>query len=209
MERAARPATCLCPCSPPTQRAQRLVQNVELLAASRGNLPNTVAIAVKTSGGADLVVSMLKPEPVVIPFGDGDVATDGRFAAIVSRDGQAWRACLAEGSQLKGAGVNLRLPISRLHGEIVGVGGARGDSYFVVGGRLPENLALAGQTFFAIDHDSRRAYPIVAIEAAEGGLRVFTKRGGRGFEARPARRWELPLTAEALCGRNEDAKPGS
>ena len=36
----------------------------------------------------------------------------------------------------------------------------------------------------------------VAIEEAEGRTRVLTKRDGRGFEARPAQRWELPVTLE-------------
>ena len=60
----------------------------------------------------------------------------------------------------------------------------------------PSTPNLVGQTFFAIDDGFRRAYPIVAIEEVEGRLQMFTKRDGRGFEARPARRWELPVTVE-------------
>ena len=48
----------------------------------------------------------------------------------------------------------------------------------------------------AIDDGFRRAYPILAVDEADGRVRVFTKRHGRGFEARPAKRWELPVTAE-------------
>ncbi len=64
---------------------------------------------------------------------------------------------------------------------------------------LPEGSDLTGHTFFAIDGGFRRAYPIVAIEEVEGQLRVFTKRDGHGFEARPAKRWELPVTVEQEC----------
>jgi hypothetical protein len=97
--------------------------------------------------------------------------------------------------------VKLDLPVATFKGDIFEVGGDQGQSYFVVNGNLPEDSKLVEQTFFAIDGGFRRAYPIVAIEEVEGRLRVFTKRDGRGFEARPAQRWELPVTVEQACGR--------
>jgi hypothetical protein len=116
--------------------------------------------------------------------------------AIVSRGGKAWRGCLIEGSRLEAARAKLVLPAATHRGKIAEAASEHGDSWFVVEGDLPDDPQLAGQTFFTIESGFRRAYPIVAIEKAEGRLRVFTKRGGRGFEARPAGRWELPATGE-------------
>ena len=138
---------------------------------------------------------MLEPKRVTVPLDGGYVATDGRLTAIVSRGGKASRACLVEGSHLEAAGVKLDLPVAAYRGDVVDVGSARGSSHFVVEGNLPNDPDLAGQTFFAIDGDLRRAYPILAVEEVEGRFRVLTKRDGRGFEARPAERWELPVTA--------------
>ncbi len=174
---------------------KRLVESVRLLPIRGGDAPNAVAVAVETTEGTDLVVSMLDPKRIIVPFGGG-VTTDARLTAIVTKGGKSSRACLAEGSQLETAGVKLDLPVATFKGNIADVGSGQGSSYFVVEDNLPNDPDLVGHTFFAIDGGFRRAYPITAIEEVEGRLRVFTKRGGRGFEARPAQRWELPLTAE-------------
>jgi len=174
---------------------KRLVESVRLLPIRGGDSPDAIALAVDTTEGTDLVVSLLEPKRVVVPFDGGDLTTDGRLTAIVSHAGKPSRACLAEGSHLAAPGVKLDLPVAAYRGNVVDVASAPGSSYFVVEGNLPNDTDLAGQTFFAIDGDTRRAYPIAAVEKAEGQLRVFTKRNGRGFEARPAERWELPVTA--------------
>ena len=141
------------------------------------------------------MVSMHSRERIAIPFDGAEVTTDGRITAILSTGGKTSSACLVEGTRMTGGGVRLSLPAAVLKGGIAGVGGERGVSYFVLEGNLPGREGLVGQTFFAIDDESRRAYPIVAVEEAGGRVRVFTKRDGRGFEARPAKRWELPATA--------------
>ena len=139
--------------------------------------------------------------PLHVAFGSDGVTTDGRLTAIVSQGDSASRVCLLEGTQLEASGVELDLPVACFRGDILDVGSDRGHSYFVVEADLPEGSELTGHTFFAIDGGFCRAYPIVAIEEVEGRLRVFTKRDGRGFEARPAQRWELPVTAEQARGR--------
>jgi hypothetical protein len=175
---------------------QRLAKGVRLVPLREADHPNAVAVEIETAEGTDVVVSMLEPKPITVPFSGGSADTDGRFAAIVSRGGKPWRACLVGGSRLKAAGVTLDQPVGTLRGKIVNAHSANGNSYFVVEGDLPHASELAGQTFFAVDDGFRRAYPLVAVEEVEGRLRVYTKRDGRGFEARPAQRWELPLMAE-------------
>ncbi|HUT90495.1 MAG TPA: heparinase II/III family protein [Thermoguttaceae bacterium] len=174
---------------------KRLVESVRRLPIPGSDAPNAIAVAVETTEGTDLVVSLLEPKRVTVPFDGGDLATDGRLTAIVSQGGKPARACLVEGSHLAAPGVKLDLPVAAYRGNVVDVASAPGSSYFVVEGDLPNGPDLAGQTFFAIDGDTRRAYPIAAVEKVDGRLRLFTKRDGRGFEARPAERWELPVTA--------------
>jgi hypothetical protein len=179
---------------------RRLVQGVRLLPIPAGGPPNAVAVAVTTSEGTDLVVSMLASKPIAIPFDGAEVTTDGRLTAILSTGGKASWACLVEGSRMTAPGVQLSLPAAVLKGDIVGVGSERGISYFVVEGNLPKGGRLAGHTFFAIDDKSRRAYPIAGVQEVDGRVRVFAKRDGRGFEARAAKRWELPVTAVKEVG---------
>jgi hypothetical protein len=131
-----------------------------------------------------------------VAFGDDDLTTDGRLIAIVSRGDTSSRVCMLEGSRLEASGVKIDLPVARFQGDILDVGGDQGQSYFVVDGNLPQDPNLVGHTVFTIDGGFRRASPIVAIEEVEGQMRVFTKRDGRGFEARTAQRWELPVTVE-------------
>ena len=175
---------------------QRLVESLQSLPVRAGDAPNAVAVAVKTADGTDLVISQLEPGTVQVDLDGGDVTTDGRLTAIVSQGDSPSRVCLLEGSRLEAGKVKLDLPAASFGGDILDVGSDRGQSYFVVEGNLPKSPNLVGHTFFAIDDDFRRAYPIVAIEEVEGHTRVFTKRDGRGFEARPAERWELPVTVE-------------
>jgi hypothetical protein len=175
---------------------KRLVEGVELLPVRGDNSSNAVAASVKTADGADLVLSMLDPQLVSVAFGKTAVTANGRLTAIVSRRGGASRACMVEGCRFETAGVKLDLPAATSRGKILGVGGERGVSYFVADGDLPNDPNLAGRAFFTIRDGFRRAYPIVAIEQAEGRTRVFTKRDGRGFEARPAQTWELPTTVD-------------
>jgi hypothetical protein len=173
----------------------RLVESTRLL-AFRGDAPDAVALEIKTTEGKDLVVSRLELSPLHVAFGGDGVTTNGRLTAIVSQNGSPSRVCLLEGSRLEASGVKIDLPVATFQGDILEVGGDLGQSYFVVNGNLPRDAKLVEQTFFAIGVGFRRAYPIVAIEEVEGQLQVFTKCDGRGFEARPAQRWELPVTVE-------------
>jgi len=81
-------------------------------------------------------------------------------------------------------------------GTIRGTGSRGGTSYFDIEPGSFGGGDLAGLTFFPLQGISSRGYPIQAVTCAADGrtARVFVKRDHRGFEARPAERWEIPVT---------------
>jgi len=177
---------------------RRLVKTVRLLPIKGAPSLDAVAVEVETTDGKDLIVSRIgvNPNRVTASFEGGGVTTDGRIAAILAEGGKPSWATLVEGTRLEAAGISLRSPVAAFVGKIVAVGGVGDDSYFVVDADLPKDRRLHGQTFFAIDGGVRRAYPIIGVEEVEGRTRVLTKRDGRGFKARPAQSWEIPVTLE-------------
>jgi hypothetical protein len=91
-------------------------------------------------------------------------------------------------------GLDLTAPSAILSGSILSIGASNGNSYFDIDCEMSEIQTLEGQTLFAIDDDTRHGYAIRKIESIDAGCRVFTKCGHCGFEARSAKRWELPVT---------------
>lgn len=175
-------------------KSKRLVKGVRLLPIEGTSEPGAVAVEVTTAEGKDVIISMVEADPVTVPFDGGKVATDGRLAAVVSLGGKASWAYLLEGTKLEAPGVRLSSPVSSYQGKVLEVVGGREDSAFVVDADLPGDQQWAGQTLFAIEGGVRRAYPIVGVEKVEGQTRIYTKRGSRGFEARAAERWEIPVS---------------
>ncbi|MCY3023595.1 MAG: heparinase II/III family protein, partial [Planctomycetota bacterium] len=171
-------------------KGRGLVQSVRLTALPAGALADAVAVSVQTSRGTDVVVSMLNQARVTV----GEVATDGRVAAVLAADGKTTGLCLVGGRMLKAPGAELALPEAVRKGNVLAAVSERGASWFEVDGDLAVENGLAGQTLFVLDGAVRRAYPIRGIEKAGDKLRVYTRRDGQGFEARPARQWELPVT---------------
>jgi hypothetical protein len=88
----------------------------------------------------------------------------------------------------------VELPSAKIAGRILNRGNRPGCSWFAFKGTLPSPESLVGQTLFASEGPTRRAYPILAAERMDGNMRIYTKHEGRGFEARTADRWELPLS---------------
>ncbi len=173
---------------------QTLLKAIRVLPLPAGAPDDAVAIAVQTAHGVDIVISMLDPAAITVPTDVGDVSTDGRLAALLAEDGHPSSACLIGGTRLSAPGLGLTAPKAVLRGRILSSGSAAGHSYFDIDGELPEIQGLRGQTLFAIDDDARHGYLIREVEPAGGGRRVFTKCDHRGFEARPAKTWELPVT---------------
>jgi len=148
--------------------------------------------------GTDAVVSMVTRQLVSVSVQGRELATDGCLAAVLAKQGKPWAGCLVAGSKLESAGLHLESATPALSGKILDVGPSRRVLLLRPGSTAPELSMLTGQTIFAIQGKQRRAYPIVGVDVAEGRTRVFTKTAGRGFEARTADRYELPLTVSAL-----------
>ncbi|OGG54659.1 MAG: hypothetical protein A3F84_13850 [Candidatus Handelsmanbacteria bacterium RIFCSPLOWO2_12_FULL_64_10] len=174
---------------------QTLLKAIRVLPLPADAPEGAVAIAVRTAHGVDIVISTLDPAAITVPTDVGDVSTDGRLAAILTEDGPPSSACLIGGTSLSAPGLNLTAPNAVLSGRILSSGSGGGHSYFDIDCDRPEIQGLRGQTLFATDDGARHGYLIRAVEPADAGRRVFTKRDHRGFEARPAKTWELPVTA--------------
>ena len=124
-----------------------------------------------------------------------EIATDGRVAGVLcDSSGKPLWACLLEGTQLTAGELRLSLPAAASRGDIAEAHNEPGESYFELRGEWPD-YDTVGHTLFAIDEQSRRAYPIVDVERDAELIRVFTKCHGGGFDARPAQRHELPARA--------------
>jgi hypothetical protein len=174
---------------------QSLLEAIRVLPLPANAPDGAVAIAIQTAHGADIVISMLNPAAITVHTDIGDVSTDGRLTAILTADGRPSSACLVGGTGLSAPGLDLTVPNAILSGRILSAGSGNGHSYFDIECDMPDINALPGQTLFAIDGGTKHGYPILEIEPADAGCRVFTKRDHRGFEARPAEGWVLPVTA--------------
>jgi hypothetical protein len=181
------------------QSGQALVQEIDVLPLPADAPADAVAVSVRTAHGTDVVISALTPAPFTVVTNLGEVSTDGRLAAIVTEAGQPSAACLTGGAQLSAPGVELTAPAATLEGRILATGASHGSAWFDVDAEPGVLQALEGQTLFAIGTDgARHGYAIRAVEPTQAGCRVFTKRDQKGFEARQAERWDLPVTVYGL-----------
>lgn len=168
--------------------AQPLVRSVRQLALPDGAPVDAVALAVETTVGTDLVVSMLTPAPVRLATPAGELAADGRVAVVMADGAQSGSIALLGGTRLALAGRILTAPRPRAGGRVIETGSGGGDSWFVLEGEFPADAN--GQTLYVQDGETRRAFPIRAVRALDGRTRVYTKMGQTGFEARPGQTWE-------------------
>jgi hypothetical protein len=171
---------------------QTLLKSIHILPTDAPD--GTVAIAIQTAHGTDIVISQLNPTAITVPTDIGDISTDGQITAILNTDGTPSSACLMGGTSLSAPNLELTAPNAVLGGQILSTGSDNGHSYFNIDCDMPQIQALQGHTFFAIDDNTKHGYPILDIESTDVGCRVFTKRNHQGFEARTATQWELPVT---------------
>lgn len=174
-------------------KGRQLVRGVSLVPVPQGAPPGATVIAVQTVNGLDILVSMLAPRRQAIPTVLGVITTDARFAAVLTESSAISATALVGGTHLAAPGAELKVPAAFGGGKILGVGSVRGASYFDVTSGPFTSMAATGKTLFTHQGGTSRGYPIRGVEATPDGtgLRVFVKRDGRGFEARPADRWEL------------------
>lgn len=167
------------------------VQAVRLLPLPAGAPADAVAAEVQTTSGTDVLVSMPTPRTLVLDTALGRVTTDGRLAAVLGEAATPAGACLVGGTQLVAGATSLSTPTPLYGGKVLACESGRGESWYVLEGKLEGGAALTGQTLLIQDGETQRAYPIQAVETVGGQLRVYTKRGNAGFEARPAATWQL------------------
>jgi len=176
-------------------KGEALVHGVSRLALPDDAPPGTIALAIETSQGTDVVVSMVEPAPLTLTTWGGQLTTDGRLAVVLQDDGQVSSACLIAGTLLEAGEVRMTLPMPALSGSVVDAGSDAGSSWFVVNAKLPTDEALVGSVLFVSDATATRGYPIRGVEEVDGQTRVLTKLDNAGFEARSAETWEIPVTA--------------
>ncbi|MBI4626614.1 MAG: heparinase II/III family protein [Verrucomicrobia bacterium] len=169
--------------------AKPLAKSVRRLPLPTGAPADAVVLAMETALGTDIIVSMLTPAPLRIATPLGELACDGRVAAILGNRQQPRETALFGGTRLELAGVALSCPRATCGGKISDVGSAPGESWFVLEGGLPKDVN--GQTLFVQDGEMRRGYPIREVRVVDGRTRVYTKANQAGFEARPGQSWEL------------------
>ncbi len=172
-------------------KARPLVKAVRRLPLSQSAPSDAVAVEVETVAGTDVLVSMLTPAPVKLSTSAGELATDGRIAAVLMATGKPAAASLIGGTRLVLAEANLSCPHSNYCGKLVGVSGSQGESWFIVEGELPNPSSLVGQTVFVEDGMMRRAYPIRLVKPDGSRTRIYTKLGGVGFEAGAGKTWDF------------------
>lgn len=170
------------------------MRGVTRLELPDGAPEGAVALAVATSAGTDVIVSMLEPAPIAVQTPAGELATDARVAVVQTADGEAVAAWLVEGTRLQVGDCSLSLERAALDGNVTDTGGADGDSWFIVDAEPPADGSLVGSTLFVRDGEHTRGYPIRGVERADGDTRVLTKVDSRGFVARPAESWRIPLS---------------
>ena len=173
-----------------------LVQAVRTLPLPEGAPADAVAVEVQTTLGTDVVVSMLNPQPLTLATALGPVTTDGRLAAVLGEGNRPTAACLVGGSKLALAEATLSCPTALYSGKVLEHASGRGESHYVLEGKLESAAGLVGQTLLVQDGAHQRAYPIRAVEAAGEQTKLYTKRDGVGVEARPGTTWEfLPVAS--------------
>ncbi|MEN6303373.1 MAG: heparinase II/III family protein [Armatimonadia bacterium] len=177
-------------------KGQALVTGVRVLPLPAGAPRDAVAVEVQTTAGTDLVVSMLTPQPLSLTTALGPVLTDGRLAAVIGEAGKPTAAALVGGTRLSVAGTDVTCPAATYSGRILENASGRGESHYMLEGKLEAGPGLIGQTLFVHDGDIQRAYPIGGLETANDQTKVYTKRDNVGFEARPGATWQVfPVAA--------------
>jgi hypothetical protein len=175
--------------------ARPLVKAVHRLPLPTGAPSDAVAVEIETVAGTDVLVSMLTPTPVKLSTSAGELATDGRIAAVLMAAGKPVAASLIGGTRLALADANVSCPQSDYRGKLVGVAGSHGESWLTVEGELPSPSSLTGHTIFIEDGGLRRAYPIHLVKPNGSRTQIYTKLDGVGFEACTGDTWEFIPTA--------------
>ena len=170
----------------------RAVRGVRSLPLPDGTPDGSIAVAVETATGVDVVVSQIEPYELTATTPGGTVHTDACLATLLADDGGFREAAVVGGSILRADDIGVRDCRTLCRGEIRSTHSAEGDSWFVVQEQVAADAPLVDSCLFVSDMDGvRRAYPIRDVRADADGTRLYTKVGHVGFEARAGTTWEV------------------
>ena len=177
-------------------KGKALVRGVELLPLPKDATDHAAALVVRTAAGVDVVVSQLETAQLSLSTPAGRLATDARVAVATPDHG-----CIVGGTVLSLSDLELSVDSAGCSGTITAARSERGDSWFVLDAPLPQAKSLVGSTLLVTTEGGvQRGYPIRDVRVSDGQTRVYTKVRHVGFEARPARTWEV-ITSTALRGK--------
>jgi hypothetical protein len=180
-------------------RDRRSVSGVHTIPLPNGAPSDSIALAVETAAGVDVIVSQIEPRDLRLETLGVSVQTDARFAALLAGDGGFGGATLVGGSSLCAGEIAIEGCRAAYQGEVQSSRSEAGDSWFLVQDEGIDGESVIGSCMFVTGQDGvRRAYPIRDVQASSEGCRLYTKVGHVGFEAGEASTWEIPVTVH-LC----------
>ena len=169
-------------------RSRPYVTSVERLAPVSGG---AAGVVVSWESGTDIVVVCPEGRTAVFDFPQGTLETNGRVSVFsMARDGQPAFTYLLGGTmaRLNDHGLELEAPV--VGGRILDVNTDNTSSRYRID-RLPSNGSPIGRTLMVRGGAYDTGYPILHIESDDQSTYVYTKRGGLGYDAIPAERWEI------------------
>ncbi len=171
-------------------RGEALVTGVKRLKVTE----DLVALEVRTRLGTDVIVCALTAKRRRVESSSGVLETDGTLTV-----GSSDFLYLAGGTKARFGGRKVQLCAGRMGGEVREVVNGNDDSYFVADGLAPHRLVdLIGRTVLVDDGASVTGVAVQGVGVSGDAVRLYTKRGGRGYDVPQGTRWEAVLSALAF-----------
>ena len=170
----------------PCVRAVRRLRLPESAAA------DSIAVAIETSVGTDVIVSQLQAQSLTLDTPAGAIRTDGLLAFAREHASNVIERFRYGGRTLKVRGISLDDEKATLSGAHATAHSNSGDSWFVLDTHVLASDALPGNTLFITDtNGTRRAWPIRHTASDARSTRIYTKKDHVGFQATGKGAWEI------------------
>ena len=166
-----------------THRGEALVTGVRRLEVTG----NSVALEVRTRLGVDVIVGTMDAKLRRVKASTGILETDGALT-VATPD----FLYLAGGTKARFGERKVALCAGRLKGEVGEVVNGNDDSYFVAAGLSPQGLSdLIGRTVLVDEGSSVTGYEVRGVGMSGDEIRLYTKRGGKGYNVGGGKKWEM------------------
>ena len=176
-------------------QGNRFVRGIRQLPLPEGAPSDSVAVAIETAAGVDVVISQTESHRLAFGTPAGRIQTDARCAVLLGDEGGFCESTLVGGSVLQAGEIAIGDCRAVYQGEALSSHSQAGDAWFLVPEQAIDGAALVGHCIFVTDaNGARRAYPIREVQTESEGCRLYTKLGHVGFEACEATAWEIPVT---------------